>query len=316
MRVDPLAEVVSLLKPAARFSKFVECAGSWRIRREGTGEPFYCAILEGKCRMMVNGHTPAVLEAGDFVMVPAMQEFINESPVPPPPGVFERPAEIGPGQFRAGQFRTGCAEGSPDLRMQVGHCVFDSPDAPLLVPLLPRTVIVRGEPRLLTVMQLVSDESQARRSARDLVLERLLEVLLIETFRCAGSVEGAPGLARGLADPRLADALGAMHAEPGRSWTVAELAAEAGMSRSAFFARFDRVVGVAPMEYLLSWRMALAKQLLRDSEFGVEEVAERVGYSSANTFTVAFTRFQGVSPARYSRSPGTGESPASAKDWR
>lgn len=311
MRVDPLAEVVSLLKPAARFSKFVECAGSWRIRREGTGEPFYCAILDGKCRMTVNGQTPAVLEAGDFVMVPAMQDLINESLVPPPSGVFERPAEIGPGQFRA-----GCAEGSPDLRMQIGHCVFGSADAPLLVPLLPRTVIVRGEPRLLTLMRLISDESQARRSARELVLERLLEVLLIEAFRCDSSVDGAPGLARGLADPRLADALGAMHAGPGRGWTVADLAAEAGMSRSAFFARFNRVVGVAPMEYLLSWRMALAKQLLRDSEFGVEEIAERVGYASANTFTVAFTRFQGVSPARYSRSPGTGEGPAPASGQR
>jgi len=81
----------------------------------------------------------------------------------------------------------------------------------------------------------------------------------------------------------------------------AQLAKEAALSRSVFFERFSRAVGVAPIEYLLAWRMALAKNLLRRKEAGIAEVAERVGYSSASTFSVAFTRHVGVPPARYAR---------------
>lgn len=82
---------------------------------------------------------------------------------------------------------------------------------------------------------------------------------------------------------------------------MAELAKEAALSRSAFFERFSRTVGVAPMAYLLAWRMALAKNLLRRNDGGIAEVAQRVGYSSASTFSVAFTRFVGLAPTRYAR---------------
>jgi AraC-like DNA-binding protein len=82
---------------------------------------------------------------------------------------------------------------------------------------------------------------------------------------------------------------------------VAQLAKEAALSRSAFFERFSRVVGVTPMEYLLAWRMALARNLLRRKEGGVAEVAERVGYGSASAFSVAFTRHVGLPPTRYAR---------------
>src|SRR5690606_12967408 len=97
---------------------------------------------------------------------------------------------------------------------------------------------------------------------RDLVLTRLLEILLVEALRSTPG-DGAPaGLLRGLADERLAPALRQMHAHLGRAWTVAQLAKVAALSRSAFFDRFLRTVGVPPMEYLLVWRMAVAKDLL------------------------------------------------------
>ena len=82
---------------------------------------------------------------------------------------------------------------------------------------------------------------------------------------------------------------------------MAELARTAALSRSAFFERFTRTVGLAPMEYLLAWRMAVAKDLLRRHEFGVAEVAERVGYGSASTFSTAFSRHVGQPPSRYAR---------------
>src|SRR6202020_1770229 len=89
-----------------------------------------------------------------------------------------------------------------------------------------------------------------------------------------------------------------MHEDPTRTWTVAELAKEAALSRSTFFERFSRAVGVAPVEYLLTWRMALAKDLLRRNEGRIAEIAQRDGYSSASTFSVAFTPHAGRPPCR------------------
>lgn len=295
--IDPLAEIVALLQPAATFSKVVSAAGPWCVRRSEAGRPFYCVILEGACRLAVNGHEPTILQAGDFVLVPAAYDFMMSSLEPP----TSEDARSSPVALPSGEVRLGDPSGPPDAQFLVGHCVFGSPDAALLVSLLPRLVLVRGEQRLATLVQLVGEESRAMRPARDVILARLLEVLLIEAFRSTTGTGASPGLLRGLADARLAVALRRMHESPTRPWTVAQLAREAALSRSTFFERFRRAVGVAPIEYLLAWRMALAKKLLRQKEGGVAEVAARVGYSSASAFSVAFTRHVGMPPAQYAR---------------
>ena len=117
-------------------------------------------------------------------------------------------------------------------------------------------------------------------------------------------------LVRGLSDPRLALALRRMHERPAAPWSVSQLASEAAMSRSAFFERFSRAVGVTPMEYLLAWRMALAKQMLQQRETAIAKIAERVGYSSVGTFGVAFTRHVGMPPGRYAKSQADAVQPA------
>lgn len=304
---DPLAEVVGLLQPNASYSKIVSGAGAWRIRRPESDQPFYCAILEGRCRFVDEGQDAFVLEAGDFVLIPSSRRRTILSMTPLPAGAPDSvPVALGNGEFRIGQ-----RDGPHDVLYLVGHCVFDSPDAALLVPLLPQLIHVRGQHRLATLVQLVGEESRARRPAREVILTRLLEVLFIEALRSGaetatadGTGTGAaasPGLLRGLADERLALALRSMHEDPARAWTVVQLATEAALSRSAFFARFQRAVGMAPMEYLLAWRMALGKALLRKKEGGIAEVAQRVGYSSASAFSVAFTRHVGLPPTHYAR---------------
>jgi AraC-like DNA-binding protein len=288
---------VTLLQPGARFSKLVLGAGSWRVRRSDSGQPLYYVILEGACRMQIDGREPIELVAGDFVLIPAAYDVAMSSLVPPPLGVETlAPIALGNNEFGIGE-----PDGSVDLRMMVGHCSFGSPDTSLLVSLLPQIVHVRGVERLATLVQLVREESRAQRPAREVVLSRLLEVLLIEALRSAAETTASPGLVRGLSDARLAAAIRVMHEHPTRAWTVAELAKEAALSRSTFFERFNRRVGMAPMEYLLTWRMALAKDLLRRNEGRVAEVAQRVGYSSASTFSVAFTRHVGRPPAQYAR---------------
>jgi len=200
-----------------------------------------------------------------------------------------------------GEVRHGTRGGRPDVRLLGGYFIFDSPDAELLVSLLPAVVHVRGVERLAVLVRLVGEESGDRRPGRDLVLTRLVEVLLIEALRSTAGEDAPPGLLRGLADARLAAAMRQMHGQLARSWTVAQLAKTAALSRSAFFECFTRTVGMPPMEYLLAWRMVVAKKLLRSHGLGLSEVAERVGYSSASTFSTAFSRLVGQPPSRYAR---------------
>ena len=110
----------------------------------------------------------------------------------------------------------------------------DRPTRPCWCLLLPQLVHVRGEARLATLVELVGEETRGTRPARDLVLARLLEVLLIEALRSMPATAGSPGLLRGLADPRLAAAIRRMHERPSHAWTIAELAGEAALSRSTF----------------------------------------------------------------------------------
>lgn len=304
--VDPLAEVVTLLQPQARYSKVVGGAGSWRIRRAESGQPFYCVVLDGACRLTLDGQAPLQLRQGDFVLIPAAQGYTMSSLAPALP----QAADSVPVELPQGQFRLGDPDGPPEVLLLVGHCAFGSPDAALLVSLLPQLVHVRGEHRLATLVQLVMNESRARWPGREVILAHLMEVLLIEALRSTAEKNAdkdsenlaAPGLLRGLADDRLAAALRCMHDDMARAWTVAELAQQSALSRSAFFERFSRAVGVAPMEYLLAWRMACAKDLLRRKEGGgIAAVAGRVGYGSASAFSVAFARHVGMPPARYAR---------------
>ena len=295
---DPLAEVVSLLQPRIRFSKVVSGAGAWRVRRSHEGQPFYCAVLEGASLLTVGGQAPLPLQQGDFVLIPESHAFSMSSLQPPPADA----PQLAPLPLPNGEFRFGAPDSPTEAVLLIGHCAFDTPDAALLVSLLPDLIHVRGEARLSTLVQLVGDESRARRPGREVVLAHLLEVLLIETLRCS-AVTAAPGLLRGLADERLALALRRMHEQMTAPWTVAQLAKEAALSRSAFFERFSRAVGVAPMAYLLRWRMAKARKLLRQSAGSVAEVAAQVGYGSASAFSVAFTRHVGMSPVRYALAP-------------
>ncbi|SHG61012.1 AraC family transcriptional regulator [Massilia sp. CF038] len=293
---DPLAEVVALLQPTARFSKHIVGAGQWQSRRSDAGQPFYCVVLEGGCRLALDGHDPIVLQAGDFALIPAAFGVSMSSLVPPASEIQSAPVALGQGLFRI-----GTQDGPTDLRILAGHCSFGSPDGGLLVSLLPALVHVRGEPRLALLVRLLNDESLEQRPAREVVLAHLLEVLLIEALRSTSGTAASPGLVRGLADIRLSAAIRALHKDPTRAWTVVDLAKEAALSRSTFFTRFQRMVGVTPMAYLLSWRMALAKDLLRRHSAGVAEIAERVGYGSTSTFSVAFSRHVGCTPTQFAK---------------
>src|SRR5271165_4944741 len=152
--VDPLAEVVALLQPGAAFSKLVSARGPWRVRRSEAGQVFYCLILDGVCRLAAAGHEPVSLQKGDFALVPSAFDFTASSLEPPAEDTDPVPVARANGEFRLGVQR-----GQPDIRMLIGHCTFGSPDAALLVSLLPRLVHLRDQRRLSTLVQLLREES-------------------------------------------------------------------------------------------------------------------------------------------------------------
>jgi AraC-like DNA-binding protein len=294
---DPLSQVIDLLRPRTVFSKGISGAGRWAVRYSEFGQPGFCAVLEGRCRLAVDGEAAVDLEEGDFVLLPAtpaftMSGFESASPTHIDPRATPAPAD---------EVRHGRPDGPPDVRLLGGYFVFNSPDAALLVSLLPAMVHVRGVRRLSMLVSIVDEEAADQKPGRDLILARLVEMLLIEALRATQGKDAPPGLLRGLADARIAVALRKMHADPERSWTVSELASQAALSRSAFFDRFTRTVGLRPMEYLLAWRMAVAKDLLRSDAIPLDEVARRVGYGSASTFSTAFSRHVGQPPGQFAR---------------
>ncbi len=295
--IDPLSDVIALLKPRAVFSKGISGAGAWAVRYSEFGLPSFCAVLEGRCRLALDGQEPLVLEAGDFLLLPKTSGFTMSGFEP------AKPVRMDPRQSSTlgGELRHGRRGGKPDVRLLGGHFAFESPEAGLLVPMLPPRIHVCGVERLSTLVRLLREESRGQNSGRELILTRLVELLLIESLRQVSGEQAPAGLLRGLADPRLARALRQMHGNLAQAWTVPRLADVAALSRSAFFERFTRTLGQAPMEYLLAWRMTVAKDLLRRGELGISELAEHVGYGSASAFSTAFSRYVGLPPGRYAR---------------
>ena len=291
---DPLAQVIELLRPQAVFSKGISAAGAWAVEYSEFGRPAFAAMTMGQCRLTIAGQDPVTVEAGDFVLLPATPRFGMSSLVPGPLRRIDPRTD--PPQH---EVRHGRQDGLPEIRQIGGWFTFAAPDADLMVALLPRMIHLQGVPRLTHLVHMLGEEAARDEAGRDLILTRLVEILLIEALRAAPTETAAPGLLRGLSDPRISGALRSLHGDITRTWTVPDLAVAAGMSRSAFFERFTRLVGARPMEYLTTWRMAVARDLLRRGSLALDDVAARVGYGSASTFSTAFSRHTGQSPGRF-----------------
>lgn len=293
---DPLTQVVQLLQPRAVFANLISGKGAWAVRYGEYGRPSFCIMLAGHCVLAVDGEDAVALAAGDFVLLPATPAFTISSPEPAMP-VHLDPHSVG----GAGEVRYGARGGEPDMVSLGGAFLFDAADAGLLVSLLPRVVHVQGATRLGQLVQMVAEEYTEQRPGSEFVRAQLVTLMLVEAMRSTTAGSAPPGLLRGLGDERLAPVLQQLHARPEQGWSVEQLAGVAALSRSAFFDRFTRKVGVAPMEYLLRWRMEIAKGLLRRGDLGVAEVAERVGYASTSTFSTAFRRQVGQAPREFAR---------------
>jgi AraC-like DNA-binding protein len=153
------------------------------------------------------------------------------------------------------------------------------------------------------LVALLTREMTGTGTAQELVLDRLLDLLLVSVLRSwlASPDPGVPGWHQAQGDPVVGPALWLIHDDPAYGWTVAALAARAGVSRASLARRFTELVGEPPMAYLTSWRITLAADLLRQADATIGAVARRVGYGSAFALSAAFKRERGISPQEYRR---------------
>ncbi len=296
---DPLAIIISLLRPTSVLSKIITGAGAWSVRKPRYEDPAFCLLLNGSCFLDLDGVGVLELNEGDFILLPATPSFTLASDL----SVKATFQDFDPSH----DTHHGSKSDPVTMRMLGGYFRFDRANAQLLLKLLPPVVHIRreeeGATRLHRIVELISDEAVADRPGRDPILDRLVEVLLVEALRFRSQSVGREeqGLLAGLSDPALAHTLREIHVDVTRRWTVEQLARAAGMSRAVFAERFSRKIGMPPMQYLLEWRVALAKDLLRREHPSLAEVAERVGYQSASAFSTAFTRVTGQSPSEFVR---------------
>jgi AraC-like DNA-binding protein len=304
--MDALTDVVQLLRPKTVLMGSMAAYGEWGVQVPVQPGPMLYFMMEGSALFRAGHGETTQLEAGDFILSgnPAADTF------------FSHPGQeiiLSDDEFKArnsvdGEIRIGCAGSGSPTRI-IGGCILCDPtNADLLIELLPTLVHVGAKEgigaRLGNLISYIRDEANSSRAGSDLILSRLLEVLLIETLRREASKLPNPGMLRGLSDPRLARAISDIHADVRRGWTIAELAERAGMSRSAFARKFSAAVGLAPVEYLLRWRIAIAKDTLRHSRGSLEEIAEKVGYQSASAFSTAFRQRVGCAPSEFARMSG------------
>ncbi|MEU1116218.1 MULTISPECIES: AraC family transcriptional regulator [unclassified Streptomyces] len=167
-----------------------------------------------------------------------------------------------------------------------------------LLDALPPLLVLPGDVWECPLTPMVAAEMDRDEPGQAVVLDRLLDLLLIAALRAWFSrpEAAAPAWYRAMGDPVVGRALRLLQDEPAHPWTIADLAARAGVSRAALARRFAELVGEPPMTYLTNWRLALAADLLRDSELTIGSIARRVGYGSAFALSGAFKRVYGVSP--------------------
>lgn len=184
-----------------------------------------------------------------------------------------------------------------------GAYQFDGDLAGPLLATLPDVIHLRPAvgSTLRATMDILGAELLQPEPGQQALLDRLLDVALVQVLRhqLAADVAAAPAWFRAMDDPAIGAALRAVHAEPQRPWTVAELAAEAALSRATFARRFHELVGMAPLAYVTDWRMALAREQLRDTDAGLAAIAQSLGYASEFSFAAAFKRHAGIAPGQW-----------------
>lgn len=185
-----------------------------------------------------------------------------------------------------------------------GYCEFAEGTLTPLLNALPSMTIVREEeflkhPWLKSTLDQLSAEYLSQQPGAELVVNKLTEIVLVELIRINFGRDQEGRFIAALSDKRISKALGELHSNPDTAWTLDTLSDKIGMSRAAFAKRFKELVGHPMFEYLTMLRVQRAKELLRESNLPLYEIASRVGYESDLAFTKTFKKYAGTTPTRY-----------------
>lgn len=300
--MDPLSDVLSLLKPRSHVSAGFDAGGEWAVRFGEQRNQIKCyAVVSGAAWLSVEGVGEAVrLEAGDSFVLASGRPFRLASDLARPPIDADT---IFPPAREGGVVSLG---GGGDFFLVGSRFAVGGDRAGLLLAALPPVVHVERQTEPSTLRWLVERMMQELRDPQPgglLVAQHLAHLMLVQALRLhlAEGPKGAVGWFSALADPRIGAAIAAMHAEPAHRWTVEALARRAGMSRSVFALRFRQTVGETPMDYLVRWRMLRAADRLESAREPISAIASSLGYESESAFSTAFKRVMGCPPRRYGR---------------
>jgi AraC-like DNA-binding protein len=305
--VDVLTALLdSVRSSGALFGRSI-VAAPWAVRFEAQAPLTLVSMLRGEGWIVPDGGDPARLGETDVAIAIGPDPFT----VADSPNTAAAPLYV-----MHGSGRCTAADGTEfreDLQLGVRTCgeSLDGPNVLLtgtyqvrgrvcerLVSALPRVLVVPNSGQLCPVLDLTVAEVERNDPGQQAVLDRLLDLLLLTTLRewfARPDVE-PPAWYRALGNPVVGRVLRLLHDQPARPWTVAGLAAEAGVSRATFARRFTELLGQPPMAYLTAWRLSLAADLLARSDATVEAVARQVGYGSAFALSVALKRVHGTRP--------------------
>lgn len=303
---DPLGEALHSLRMSGAFYCRSEFTEPWGMTLPVLpGYLWFHVVTSGRVSVDVGDGDPATLDGGDVALVTqgAGHRLYSDRGTPAP-GILDLPRDEISDRYEVLHHGGGGAL----TRMMCGAVRFDHPAARNLVALLPEIIYLdaASTPDLVwmqSTLSLMAIETKQMRPGGEAVITRLADVLIIQAIRwwMESDPSAQSGWLGALRDNQIGRALSLIHGDPARAWTVAMLADELAMSRSAFAARFTELVGEPVMSYVTRWRMRVASNALRDEGATVAELANRLGYRSEAAFARAFKRVTGVAPGGFKR---------------
>ncbi|MCL6692479.1 AraC-type DNA-binding protein [Pseudomonas citronellolis] len=301
--MDPLSDVLSLLKPRSQFYAGLDAAGAWSFDFPPHQGIKFTAVLKGTCWGRTAGQEqPMRFAEGDCYLLNSGQRLILSSS---PDLAPEDPSDIMEAIAHDG---IALHNGGGEVFLISVHFDFSNSQAAVLFDALPSLIHVEGGSSQAQVLRWALDqlatELRHQEPGSTLVSTHLAHLMLVQILRLhlANTSPGSPsGWFLALSDHQVASAIGAIHSAPQRRWTLEELARVAGMSRTVFAQRFKQLVGRTAMEYLVRWRMLMAADRLRSGSENIASIAFSLGYESESAFSTAFKRTMSRSPSQYRR---------------
>lgn len=302
---DPLGEALHYLRMDGAFYCRSELTAPWGLTLHPMPGYLWFHLVPAGALLLEVGDESRWLHPGDVSVVPqGTGHVLRSEPGADAPGVLELDIERPSDRYEI--LRAG--GGGAPTTLICGAVRFDHPVATNLIGILPELILVESSAgpraeRMRELFRLMAAEARDLQAGGEAVITRLADVLVIEAIRAW--IETAPvarsGWLGAMSDDQIGSALALIHREPARDWTVASLAGELGLSRSAFSARFTELVGEPPMQYVTRWRMQVAQRALEDEGAAVAQLAERLGYGSEAAFARAFKRVTGSPPGAVRR---------------